>query len=300
MRILVTGGLGTIGSPLVSELQDRGHHVWATDARHSHHENYRRADLREFRQLSNVFHDAEPDLVYHLGAEFGRHNGEDYYEDVWTSNVVGTRHVIELCDMYGIKLVYASSSEVYGDCYDGKLTEDVTKDKTPLQMNDYAITKWVTELQMERLYPEAMVCRFFNSYGPGEYYTPYRSVVALFCYRMLTKQKIDLYDGYSRAFMFMDDFIPTLANAADTYLAGHTVNIGGAEVRTVNDLAHIALEATGASPGLLNIMPYEEHNTVSKVPDNSKAAALLGHDPKVGLEEGVPLTVKWMRKEYGL
>ena len=83
IRVLVTGGLGFIGSNLVRELKRRGHEVWVCDLTHSDMENYIRCDVSKYRQVERVFEEHDFDYVYHAAAEYGRWNGEDYYEDLW-------------------------------------------------------------------------------------------------------------------------------------------------------------------------------------------------------------------------
>ena len=127
MRILVTGSLGVLGTPLVAELRDRGHEVWGCDLTHSGDPQYIRADVAEYHQLDHVYGQAHPDVVYHLAAEFGRLNGEIYTEQLWRTAMVGTRNVLDLCSHYGAKLLFASSSEVYGDFDAEWLHEDLTE-----------------------------------------------------------------------------------------------------------------------------------------------------------------------------
>ncbi|TFG21829.1 MAG: NAD(P)-dependent oxidoreductase, partial [Promethearchaeota archaeon] len=95
MKILVTGGLGTIGQPLVRELRERGFEVWVCDMIHYHDDKYIKCDLSEFRQVDQIFKKIKFDLVYHLAAEFGRINGEHYYETLWKTNVIGTKNIIQ-------------------------------------------------------------------------------------------------------------------------------------------------------------------------------------------------------------
>ncbi|MBC2698590.1 MAG: NAD-dependent epimerase/dehydratase family protein, partial [ANME-2 cluster archaeon] len=82
-RILVTGGAGFIGTNLVNELNNRGHEVISCDVYNTEHENYLRCNVGEYRQLEKVLENNTFDHVYHLAAEYGRWNGEDFYESLW-------------------------------------------------------------------------------------------------------------------------------------------------------------------------------------------------------------------------
>ena len=305
MRILVTGSEGTIGRPLCKQLRQIGHEVFRCDLQHATGSSYRRADVANYRQMQSVFdHFGEIDLVYHLAAEFGRINGEEYYDTLWQTNAIGTRNILELQRWKSFKLIFASSSEVYGNLKMGFLNESMTESIPIVQHNDYALTKWVNEVQImnfERRYnTPIMRLRFFNAYGPGERYHDYRSVVCLFCYRALHGIPYEVYEGYDRVFMYIDDFIPTLAEAAERFVPGEVVNIGGHEYRSVRDLSDLILDTLGKDDSLVTYRSLDAHNIKSKRPNISKAKQLLGHNPKVTLEEGVPKTIDWMVEEYGL
>ena len=213
--------------------------------------------------------------------------------------MVGTRNVLELCREFGARLVFASSSEVYGEADADWLDEGLTERRVILQPNDYALSKWANERQIlsfTKRHPEveAMRLRFFNAYGPGEHPHPFRSVVALFCHRALHDQALPVFEGYHRTFMHIDDFIPTLAIAAPCFAPGMAVNIGGRDYRSVLELAGIVLDHAGG--GRVELVGEDRHNTRSKRPDISVAEDLFGHDPQVTLEEGIPGTVEWMRE----
>lgn len=301
-KILVTGSKGTLGSRLVENLQGRGYQVWGVDLQHQAGERYMRADISEYRQLEHVFEQSY-DFVYHLAAEFGRLNGEEYYDTLWKTNVIGTRNILEWQLKKGFKLVFASSSEIYGEALEPLLSEDLPLKKTIIQHNDYALTKWVNEVQImnfeKRHQSQIVRLRLFNAYGPGEYYHPYRSVVCLFMYRALKGIPYDVFEGYHRVFMYVDDLISTLANVAENFIPGEVYNIGGTEYRNVKELSDMVLKLTGADPRLVRFLPEDKHNTISKRPDIGKVVTDLGHNPKVLLEEGLPLTVEWMKKVYG-
>jgi len=300
MRVLITGSLGSLGVPLTFELSERGHIVFGCDLHHTAQEQdtYMRCDVGDFRQLERVFGEYNPEVVYHLAAEFGRHNGNRHYEQVWRTNLIGTHNVLELCERHGSKLIFASTSEIYGTCDAEVLTEDLSETTVLRQPNEYALSKWANEQQIlnytARHDVEAVRLRFFNVYGPGETYHPYRSVVALFCHRALNEIPWTVYEGYSRTFCYVDDFIPTVANALQLGAAGEVYNVGGEDYRLVSELSDLVLELTGADPDLVSYEPEDVHNILSKRPDNTKAKARLLHNPKTKLEEGVPATIDWM------
>ncbi len=302
MKVLVTGSTGTLGTPLVKELSKRSHEVWGCDLQHQRDDNYIRADVSNYRQLERVFEANRYDYVYHLAAEFGRINGEEYYDTLWQTNVIGTRNILEWQKKKGFRLIFASSSEIYGDKHADILREDMPLNYSIIQPNDYAVTKWVNEIQImnfeKRFNIEVVRCRFFNAYGPGEYYHHYRSVVCLFCYRALFGMPWQVYEGYHRVFMYIDDFIPTLANVCENFIPGEVYNIGGQEFRSVKELSDFILDYTGADSSLVSYLPEDRHNVLNKRPDISKAKNQFGHDPKVTLEEGVPRTIEWMKEVY--
>jgi len=300
MRVLITGSLGTLGVPLTFELSNRGHSVFGTDLRHTDQEveTFMRSDVADYRQLERVFDEYRPDACFHLAAEFGRHNGNRNYEQVWRTNLIGTHNVLNLCELYGAKLIHASTSEIYGECDAPILYEELSEEIPLRQPNEYALSKWANEQQImnfeARHEVEAVRLRFFNVYGPGEHYHPYRSVIALFCHRALNGIPWEVYEGYSRTFMFVDDFIPSLAEALHAD-GGQALNIGGNDYRSVRDLSDLILKETGADPSLVTYLPEDVHNVVSKRPSNRKAEQQLGHNPTVKIEEGVPLTLDWMQ-----
>jgi len=293
--------MGTLGRPLKRELQRRGHEVWGLDLQHEADLQYFRADVASYRQLERAL-EQDYDFVYHLAAEFGRINGEEYYDTLWTTNVIGTRNLLELQKRKKFKLIFASSSEIYGDKHREILSEDIPLNHSIIQHNDYAVTKWVNEIQImnfEKRFGNPVVrLRFFNAYGPGEYYHNYRSVVCLFAYRALHRLPYDVYLGYHRVFMYIDDFIPTLSNVVDNFIPGEVYNIGGDEFRSVKEMSGLILNYLGKDDSLVNYLPEDKHNVLNKKPNIEKARRAFGHDPRITLEEGIPRTVEWMKKVY--
>jgi dTDP-glucose 4,6-dehydratase len=316
MRILVTGGNGILGRGLIGELRGRGHNVVSVDIAHGPEEIgfslrtdvleplYARCDVGEYRQLERVFERMGPfDYVYHTAAEFGRWNGEDFHEQLWRTNAVGTKNVIRLQERYRFRLVHFSSSEVYGD-WPEIMVETVMDQYEIKQMNDYAMTKWVNEMQVRnsatQYGTESVVVRIFNTYGPGEFYSPYRSVNCRFMYCALKGLPWVVYRGYGRTSTYIGDSVRTLANIADRFKPGEVYNIGGDQYHTIEELSDLTLKVTGADARLAEYRDAEILTTRHKRVDVSKAVRDLGHKTTVALEEGIRRTVTWLREVYKL
>lgn len=299
--ILITGGLGAVGSQLTEELEQRGHDVWVADLPWHERDQYHRCDVSQYRQLAEIFEEQEFDNVYHLAAEFGRKNGEDFYETMWESNAVGTKNILRLQQEHGFRLIFSSSSEVYGD-YDEVMTEDVPRTTGVQQLNDYAISKWVNEQQIlnsaDRYGTETVRVRLFNTYGPGEKYSDYRSVVSKFCYRALNDMPYHVYENHHRSFTYVGDTVRTLANIVENFHPGEVYNIAGQEYHSIKELSDMILDCLDKNDSKVEYRGTEEHNTLNKRASIEKAKNDLGHEVTVSLQEGIPKTIKWMRNHY--
>lgn len=316
MRILVTGGLGTVGAGLIGELRSRGHYVVSCDLAHQPDEVgfslrtdvesplYARCDVGTFQQIERVFDRMGPfDYVYHCAAEFGRWNGEDFYETLWQTNAIGTKNIIRLQERHKFRLIHFSSSEVYGD-WPEIMVESVMDDYEIKQLNDYAMTKWVNEMQIRnsalQFGTESVVVRLFNTYGPGEYYSPYRSVNCRFLYCALHGLPWTVFRGHSRTSTYLADTVRTVANISSNFKPGETYNIGGNDLHTIEELSEVVLKVTGADPSLVHHRESEILTTKLKRVDTSKSERDLDHQNSYSLEDGMSITANWMREVYRL
>ena len=300
-KVLVTGGRGFIGSHLVKELMGRGHEVWVCDLMHCDAENYVRCDVSKYRQVERLFEEHDFDYVYHAAAEYGRWNGEDYYENLWLTNVVGTKNVLRMQEKKKFRMIFFGSAEVYGD-YDGVMSEDVM-DKVPIkQMNDYAISKWVNELQIlnsaAMFGTETVRVRLFNVYGPGEHYTPYRGWIPKFIYKALRDEPYTVYLGHKRTLEYVEDICKALANIIDNFKPGEVYNLGGDQQYEVKFVSDLILRLLGKDDSKVTYKEAEPFTTRVKTPDSSKAKRDLGFKLTVPIEEGMRRTVEWFKAVY--
>jgi len=305
--ILVTGGAGFIGTHLVDELRNRGHEVTSMDLFNTDRENYLRADIRRYRQLELVFKD-KYDYVFHLAAEYGRWNGENYYENLWETNVIGTKHMLRLQEKLGFRMVFFSSAEVYGD-YPETMTENVMMDnpiRDTYQMNDYAISKWAGELMCMNsstmFGTETVRVRPVNCYGPQEHYTPYRGFIPKFIYHAIFRKPYTVFLGHTRIIDYVDDSCRTWANLVENFIPGEVYNVGGRLEweKSIKSYSDIILETLDLDDSIVSYRESEPFTTKNKKMDFFKASRDLNHNPIVPPEEGIRRTVEWMKKHYGV
>jgi dTDP-glucose 4,6-dehydratase len=205
----------------------------------------------------------------------------------------------------GFKAVYFSSSEVYGD-FDSVMSEDVMEKVEIKQMNDYAMSKWVNEMQVlnsaTQYGTKSVRVRLFNTYGPGEYYSPYRSVICLFCYRLLHDMPIIVYRGYKRTSTFITDTVQALATIADRFKPGEVYNIGGDDFHTIEEAADLIVKHLGKEGERAQLVTVKDEETLTtreKRADCSKARRDLNLKSTVSLDDGIQRTLAWMKEVYG-
>jgi dTDP-glucose 4,6-dehydratase len=304
VKILVTGGRGAIGGRLVPELRRRGYEVWLCDLAHHYDPQYLRCNVAEYRQLERIFecdNGRRFDLVYHLAAEYGRWNGEDFYETLWASNVIGTKNLIRLQERYRFRQVFFSTSEVYGD-WGGVMREEVMDRHEVRQLNDYAMSKWVGEMQVMNSAAmtgtESVRVRLFNVYGPGEKYSAYRSMICRFCYSALHHLPYTVYLDHHRSAIYVSDAAVTLANIAGRFVPGEVYNVGSAEYHDIKMISDLVLACLGRDDRLVTYEQAEPFTTRDKRVDVTKAERGLDHRPQVMLADGVARTIEWMQQYY--
>lgn len=301
MRILVTGGLGAVGKPLTGELESRGHEVWIADKSHNNRPRYIRCDVAEYRQVAMIFSELNFDFVYHLAAEFGRWNGERFYETLWKTNAVGTKNLIRMQEQFKFRMIFTSSSEVYGD-FPGLMEEQVMDKIAIKQMNDYAMSKWVNEMQIlnsgDQFGTETVRVRLFNTYGPGEYYSKYRSAICVFIYCALHNLPYTVYTKHKRTSSYIDDTVRTLGNIVDRFKAGEVYNIAGTETHDMKKASNLILKYLDQNDDLVNYQDFEKATTIEKNVDILKSVQDLGHKSTITLEQGIPLTIDWQKDAY--
>jgi len=151
-----------------------------------------------------------------------------------------------------------------------------------------------------RFYTETVRVRLFNTYGPGEHYSKYRSVICQFIYRALHNIPYTVYLDHHRTSSYIDDTVRTLANICipEIFKPGEVYNIAGTEYHDIKTISDMILNYLGKKDSNVQYEKYEEHNTGDKKGDLSKAQKDLNHEPHVNLAKGIPITIEWQKKIY--
>jgi dTDP-glucose 4,6-dehydratase len=300
-NILITGALGSIGYVLSKTLQKKNLNIHLLDNIHSNEKNYFRCDIFHYSQLSKIFEEIKFDTVFHFAGEFGRWNGEDFYENMWKTNVIGTKNLIRLQEKYKFKIIFASSSEVYGD-YNDVMTEDVVTTKFIRPMNDYATSKLVNEIQIlnskDMFNTQTTRIRIFNTYGPGEYFNDYRSVICRFVYSAIHNKNYKVFLNHSRTSTFISDMVNGIICAYENFSPGEVFNLAGEDYHTIKEVSDMILFKMNLKDDIVEYLEAENFTTMNKKTSNIKAKKNLNFNPQVTLEEGIDKTIKWMKDVY--
>ncbi|MEF8842233.1 MAG: NAD-dependent epimerase/dehydratase family protein [Haloarculaceae archaeon] len=317
-RVLVTGAAGFVGRHLVPRLLEGAREVVATDVEPDPPERYAgrvdgeslsyvRGDLteRSFRQelLAEPF-----DRVFHLAAVVGVNA---YLEDplsVTEVNVVATERILRRVADWDVRFVFASTSEVYGRNPDVPWSEedDRVLGAPTIDRWSYATSKSACEHMLHGLSSdegpfEATVVRPFNLYGPGQ--RP-DFVLPAFVDRVVSGESPTVYDGgdQTRCFTYVEDFVEGVRRASTrSDAAGEAFNLGSTRETRIRDLAEMVVGAADADlePEFVDgeeVYGDSYEDLERRVPDVSKARAVLDWEATTTLEEGIERVLSWRRE----
>jgi UDP-glucose 4-epimerase len=303
MRTTVTGGAGFIGSHLVARLVRDGHDVvvlddLSTGDAASVHPAARlhAADVCDPGAVREAVAGAE--VVFHLAAHRAIARSIDDPAGTDRANSQGTVTVLQAAVDAGVRrVVYASSSSVYGDAPATPVVED-----TPLvPVSPYAVSKLAGEhycrvfAQLHGI--ETVALRYFNVYGPGQPSDGrYATVIPIFLEALLSGRRPVVYgDGtLARDFTYVDDVVAATVAAASLPAIRGAYNVGAGEPYSLLELLGILGRLTGVRPDpvLEDARPGDVARTHA---DSSAARRDLGFEPSVSFEEGLGRTLQWFR-----
>ena len=294
MKLIVTGGAGFIGSHLTKYLIKKGHNVSVIDSlRRGSFENlkemedkidFQKIDILDYDAMKSVVKNA--DGIFHQAALGSIPQSFKEPEEYHRVNAIGTENVLKLAKEFGIKVVYASSSSVYGNQNKFPIKEDAAK--KPL--NPYGQSKLEAEQFAEKyskLGVKVIGLRYFNVFGIGQ--NPnYAGVIPKFIEQLIHHKPPIIYgDGNQlRNFTFVDDVVKANVLAFESKTEHAFINIATGVMTSVRQLAEIMINLSGLSIKPIYEKPREGDIEKSQA-DISLAKSLINWEPKTTLEEGL-------------
>lgn len=312
MRLFVTGMAGFIGMHAARRLAQLGHAVAGCDSYNNYYEPaLKRARAAELAQLDLVVQPFnlcdgaalkealdrfQPTHILHLAAQAGVRYAREAPLSYIESNITGWVQLLEACKERNVRIVYASSSSVYG------LTQQVPfseEDAALKPANLYAATKRSKELigfSYHHLYQMPMVgLRFFTVYGPwGRPDMAYYK----FTKALLEERPLTIFgDGsMQRDFTYIDDIVDGIVTALQLNASWEILNLGGSHPYSVLELLG-ALEKLTGKRAIVRSEPASSDEVKTTWADLTKSHQLLGYRPKISLEEGLGSFVDWYQKQ---
>jgi UDP-glucose 4-epimerase len=313
LRILITGGAGFIGSHLADKLLQLENEVICYDNFDVYYSNkdvnvqhnlknvkYRliKADILDYDSLTKAMKNV--DIVFHLAAQPGVRFSIENPEKAVRVNILGTINVLQSVVEQNVKkLIYASSSSVYGN--PEYLPLDEMHPTNPI--SPYGISKLCAEkyckLYSKLYHKDIVMLRYFTVYGPRQ-----RPDMAIHKFtRLIVQGKPPQIYGnglQSRDFTYVDDIVRgTILAAENNNVMGETFNVGSGSKTTINELVNSLIEFIGKR----EIEPGYSEPKMGDVPhthaDIRKAESMLGYRPKTLLSEGLEKFYEWYLETMG-
>jgi len=298
MRYVVTGAAGFIGSHLLRALLDRDHDAVGWDAFTDYYDRALKEENSAGLPVERVdlAQDDIPDLagvdgVFHLAGQPGVSSFGDVFPVYVRENVVATQRLLEAAVASGTRVLFASSSSIYGDAE----TYPTPEDTRPRPLSPYGVTKLACEHLLGAYGTEfgldAVIVRYFTIYGPRQ-----RPDMALarWIARVGAGQSLELHgDGtQSRSFTYVDDAVEATIRALEDTRGGVVLNIGGGE--EVSMLAAIAAleEVSGRSLEVVH-EPRRAGDQPRSLADTSRVRAEIGWEPTTRFADGLAAQWRW-------
>jgi len=313
MNILVTGGAGFIGSALARRLVDAGHTVVVIDNFNDYYDvQLKRDRVRTFldgievieddvldaSRMDELFSSRQFEVVCHFAGNAGVRYSIDHPLEHIDGNVKATTLLYELMKRHGVnRMVFASTSSVYGNTTTAPFTEDVAADR-PVSI--YGASKRACELIGHTYHElwgiESTFLRFFTVFGP---WTRPDMALLKFALKMKAGEPIEVYNhgDLRRDFTHIDDIVNGFVLAVEQPLGYEIVNLGRGEATELMTYIEALESALGikATKELKEMQPGDVYETYA---DTSKARELLGFSASVPVPAGVQSFADWFLEYY--
>lgn len=284
-RALVIGSEGNIGTVLVKHLRENGYEVMEVDIKQGYRDNYLVGDINHPIDLLPAF-DWQPNFVFLLSAMVSRVTCEQAGSLAMTTNLGGINNILQLCKRVKTKMIFFSTSEVYGPECD-PMDESIAN---PSPNNRYGLSKLlgekIVEYEVKNYGLQAVTIRPFMMYDEEEHFGDHRSAMIRFVGNLALGKPIEVHNGSARSWFHASDAVRAIE--ACTRVKEYTViNIGHPYVITMAELARKIQVELDAREELIHFRDIPSRMTLVKRPLLERQKELLGVEPRVSLEEGI-------------
>lgn len=320
MKILITGGAGFLGSHLADTFLQNGDEVFALDSGKDFKVAHNLGNPR-FHYVYDSVMDAEIldslsykcDMIYHFAAVVGveHYVGDPYH--VLNVNINGTQNILKAAFKFNKKVIFASTSEVYGKSKAIPFQEDGERllGSTKIDRWCYSTSKAAGEhfcFAYHKMGLPIVVLRYFNVYGPRLDTLDKGRVITIFLGQILRDEDVTIIGGGSqtRSFTYVSDAIrATFEAGINPKAISEVFNIGNSEEITILELAKCMIRVSGSRSKLKfvsmdSIYGKSYEDIPRRVPDVGKMEKILGLKAEVSLEDGMRQTVDWFRQNKAL
>ena len=292
MRFAVTGGAGFVGSHLVKLLVEEGHEITVIDSMHKGKKDnlasvidkieFQKIDIRDYETLRKILKNI--DGVFHQAALTVVQDSFSRPEEYFDVNVRGTENIFKLANENKFKVVYASSSSVYGHKLETPITEDA--ERNPI--NPYGNAKLEDEYLVEKyskLNTEIIGLRYFNIFGKGQT-LEYAGVITKFLDRIKEGKPPIIFGSGSqiRDFIHVSDVAKANLMAMNSNSTNLLVNIGGGTAISILELAKMMIDISGLKMEPIFTDAHEGDIEKSHA-DISQAKKYFNWEPKIQLQD---------------
>ena len=299
MRYVVTGGAGFVGSNLTKLLVKEGHDVTVIDnlVKGKKENLYQvidkiefvKGDIRNYDDMEEKFQNI--DGIFHQAALTVVQDSFDYTQEYHDVNVKGTENIFKLANKYNVKVVYASSSSVYGHKKNVPIMEN--SERNPI--NPYGKTKLDDEYLFEKyskIGTKIIGLRYFNIFGKGQT-LEYAGVITKFLDRINQKQSPIIFGNGTqlRDFIYVEDVVMANLKAMESETQNLLVNVGTGNAITIAELAKMMIEISGLDAQPIFESPLEGDIQMSQA-NIDLAVKSFGWKPKMKLEKWLKTILK--------
>jgi len=297
MKAIVIGSEGNIGKHLVPYLVKNGYEVASIDIKPDWREAYWNCDINMPIDMVKVFMDFKPSVVFLLASMVSRVTCEQSPGMAITTNVVGINNVVQLCKIFDSKLIYFSTSEVYGN------VPEMREDVEVFPNNRYGLTKYIGEqiiqYEVQSHGLRAITIRPFMMCDENETIGENRSAMIRFASNIVMDLPINVHAGSFRSWLHVSDAIVVIEKCSrqESY---QIFNIGHPDGLYTIDLAKMIVKEANRSEKLINVIEIPNKMTIVKKPYLKKQSEILKFIPLISIDEIVKRVVHRCKMDFSL